>query len=142
MDIRTATSVTRIEPVNGKYALSLSTDDVLEADYVVLSVPHTAAGSMLAKPELTEDFDQLKSSSLISVYLGFDVPDSELPANGTGFITTDASALKCNACTWTSRKWKHTSDHSRLLVRLFIKARSRYMTLFFRYPRRSSSKLR
>lgn len=122
VDIRTATSVTRIEPVNGKYTLSLSTDDVLEADYVVLSVPHTAAGSMLARPELTRDFDQLKSSSLISVYLGFDVPDSELPANGTGFITTDASDLKCNACTWTSRKWKHTSDHSRLLVRLFYKS--------------------
>lgn len=122
VDIRKETSVTRIEPVNGKYTLNLSAGDELEADYVVLSVPHTAAGSMLAKPELMRDFEQLKSSSLISIYLGFDIPDSELPANGTGFITTDASDLKCNACTWTSRKWKHTSDHSRLLVRLFYKS--------------------
>lgn len=122
VDIRKETSVTRIERVNGKYTLNLSAGDELEADYVVLSVPHTAAGSMLAKPELMRDFEQLKSSSLISIYLGFDIPDSELPANGTGFITTDASDLKCNACTWTSRKWKHTSDHSRLLVRLFYKS--------------------
>ncbi|MCM3785019.1 protoporphyrinogen oxidase [Neobacillus mesonae] len=122
VDIRKQTSVNHIESVNSKYILDLSSGDKVEADYVVLSVPHTAAEKMLDKPELSKDFEQLKSSSLISVYLGFDIPDSELPANGTGFITSEASDLKCNACTWASRKWKHTSKHSRLLVRLFYKS--------------------
>lgn len=64
----------------------------------------------------------MKNSSLISVYLGFDVPDQQLPANGTGFIVTENSDLLCDACTWTSRKWAHTSEKQRLLVRLFYKS--------------------
>lgn len=31
------------------------------------------------------------------------------------------SDLTCNACTWTSRKWTHTSKSSSLLLRLFYK---------------------
>ena len=58
---------------------------------------------------------------MISIYLGFDIPDSTLP-NGTGFIVGENSDLLCNACTWTSRKWEHTSENSQLLVRLFYKS--------------------
>ena len=28
----------------------------------------------------------------------------------------------CDACTWTSRKWQHTSESGNLLVRLFYKS--------------------
>ncbi|WP_072338294.1 hypothetical protein [Paenibacillus sp. UNCCL117] len=55
-------------------------------------------------------------------YVGFDVPDSMLPADGTGFITASTDELFCNACTWTSRKWEHTSKSGNLLVRLFYKS--------------------
>ena len=55
------------------------------------------------------------------MYVGFDVPDEVLPADGTGFIVSHHSDLLCNASTWTSRKWKHTSAQGNLLVRLFYK---------------------
>ncbi|MFP3422906.1 protoporphyrinogen oxidase, partial [Bacillus sp. SIMBA_161] len=58
----------------------------------------------------------------ISVYVGYDLPDDQLPADGTGFIVTEGSDLACNACTWTSRKWPHTSEAHKLLVRLFYKS--------------------
>ena len=72
--------------------------------------------------ELDADFNKLKNSSLISIYLGFDIPDDQLPAEGTGFIVSENSDVICNACTWTSRKWKHTSENSKLLVRMFYKS--------------------
>jgi len=77
---------------------------------------------MLNLPELDEEFDQLLTSSLVSIYLGFDLPDADLPADGTGFIVSQKSDLLCNACTWTSRKWAHTSRKDNLLVRLFYKS--------------------
>jgi len=94
----------------------------LVADSVVLSVPHQAAQLMLANESLNEDFAELIGSSLISVYMGFDVCDELLPENGTGFIVADSSGLKCQASTWTSRKWTHTSTNHQLLVRLFYKS--------------------
>ncbi|WP_281863713.1 protoporphyrinogen oxidase [Planomicrobium okeanokoites] len=102
--------------------LSLEGGDSVDADYVIMTTPHHLAQQVLNLPELEPEFSRLHNSSLISIYLGFDIPDAELPANGTGFIVSDNTDLRCNACTWTSRKWQHTSKDSRLLVRLFYKS--------------------
>lgn len=118
------TAVTKIERASqdGTYTLSVSNGEDITADQIILAVPHKAVQKMLQHEELEADLKQLRSSSMISVYLGYDVPDERLPANGTGFITSGSSDLVCNACTWTSRKWKHTSKKSKLLVRLFYKS--------------------
>lgn len=105
-----------------RYAVTLADGRMIEADYVVLGTMHYAAQQLLADPVLDQEFNQLKNSSMISVYVGFDLPDAELPADGTGFITADGSDITCNACTWTSRKWEHTSRERKLLVRLFYKS--------------------
>ncbi|WP_211746873.1 protoporphyrinogen oxidase [Paenibacillus sp. Marseille-Q4541] len=122
--IRKNTAVTKIErnQQEGTYSISVQEGEGLTADQVILAVPHKAAQDMLQQEQLDADMEQLLSSSMISIYLGYDVPDERLPANGTGFITSGNSELVCNACTWTSRKWKHTSKHSQLLVRLFYKS--------------------
>ncbi|QFG00345.1 protoporphyrinogen oxidase [Psychrobacillus glaciei] len=105
-----------------RYELLLSNGDTIETDYVVLTTPHNVAQAILQNEELDTDFNKLKNSSLISIYLGFDIPDHQLPAEGTGFIVSENSDVKCNACTWTSRKWTHTSENSNLLVRMFYKS--------------------
>lgn len=116
------TTVTNLEMKDNVYSVSFHTGESIEADEVVLAIPHDAAQKMLAEPALDEHFNELKNSSLISIYLGFDIPDEQLPADGTGFIVTDGTDLTCDACTWTSRKWTHTSANRNLLVRLFYKS--------------------
>lgn len=113
---------TKVEKNGDKYEISFSNHESIEADYVVLTTPHDVAQAILQNEELDTDFNKLKNSSLISIYLGFDIPDDQLPAEGTGFIVSESSDVKCNACTWTSRKWKHTSANSHLLVRMFYKS--------------------
>ncbi|OLO27036.1 protoporphyrinogen oxidase [Alkalihalophilus pseudofirmus] len=107
---------------NNKYEITYSNDKKLEADYVVLTTPHDVSQNILKNEELDLDFNLLKNSSLVSIYLGFDIADNELPADGTGFIVSENSNVKCDACTWTSRKWEHTSKQQQLLVRLFYKS--------------------
>lgn len=112
----------KVEKRDGRYLVSLANGETIEADSVVLATPHHVAQEILQEKELDTDFNQLKNSSLISVYLGFDIPDDQLPAEGTGFIVSENSDVKCNACTWTSRKWTHTSKNNQLLVRMFYKS--------------------
>ncbi|EIM08588.1 protoporphyrinogen oxidase [Planococcus antarcticus DSM 14505] len=107
---------------NDRYLVELEDGEAIEADYVILATPHQIAQRLLGMAELDTEFDQFLNSSLISVYLGFDVPDERLPEDGTGFIVSQESDLHCNACTWTSRKWRHTSKSHKLLVRLFYKS--------------------
>ncbi|WKA55079.1 protoporphyrinogen oxidase [Planococcus shixiaomingii] len=112
----------RISNRDGRYNVELETGETVAADYVILTTPHNVAQKLLGLEELNAEFDQLMNSTLISVYLGFEIPDAELPADGTGFIVSQQSDLHCNACTWTSRKWAHTSKKRNLLVRLFYKS--------------------
>ncbi|WP_423801179.1 protoporphyrinogen oxidase [Neobacillus sp. SAB-20_R2A] len=122
VEILLNTNVTKIEQEGSNYQVVLNNQEIIQADYIILSIPHTVAGSLINDPDLSQDFAGLKNSSLISVYVGFDVPDSVLPADGTGFIAANTDELSCNACTWTSRKWEHTSKSGNLLVRLFYKS--------------------
>lgn len=114
-----ATKITKQQ--QGGYTISFTNYNNIEADDIILSIPHTVAQSLLQHEDLDRDFNQLVNSSLISVYVAFNLPDANLPKNGTGFIAPENSGLTCNACTWTSRKWTHTSENERLLLRLFYK---------------------
>lgn len=114
--------VASLEKNGEMMTLSLADGTAVDADYVIVTTPHHLAQQLLDVKELEPDFSQLHNSSLISVYLGFDIPDAELPADGTGFIVSENTDLRCNACTWTSRKWTHTSTGGKLLVRLFYKS--------------------
>ncbi|WP_430493811.1 protoporphyrinogen oxidase [Rossellomorea marisflavi] len=111
-----------LQKAGGTYSLELTNGEIISADAVVLAIPHDQARKILGHPVLDEGFSLLKNKSLKSIYLGFELPDTVLPADGTGFIVAEEqNGVKCDACTWTSRKWKHTSLNSQLLVRLFYK---------------------
>ncbi len=88
----------------------------------VVTTLHNVAQTLLDQPDLNVNFNKLQNSYLKSIYLGFQISDDQLPADGTGFIVSENSDLHCDACTWTSRKWKHTSEKRNLLVRLFYKS--------------------
>ncbi|PYI57151.1 protoporphyrinogen oxidase [Paenibacillus flagellatus] len=124
-DIRKGVKAEAIGKKGSRYEIALSGGGTIEADFVVLGTLHTAAQRLLRDGKLDELFGGLTNSSLISVYLGYDVPDGVLPKDGTGFIAVAGGDLTCNACTWTSRKWEHTSERNRLLVRLFYKSAGR-----------------
>ncbi|KHF38973.1 protoporphyrinogen oxidase [Halalkalibacter okhensis] len=115
-------NTTRIKKETERYQITFSNHQTIEADYVVLTTPHNVAQSLLNHSELNEGFAKLTNSSLKSIYLGFEIPDEQLPADGTGFIVSNSNHVKCDACTWTSRKWNHTSKKQNLLVRLFYKS--------------------
>lgn len=124
VEIMTGVRVQQIVKEGHHYELRTAAGRLLEAQYVVLAVPHAQAQRMLGDDRLSELFAGLTTNSLISVYLGFDAPDHVLPQDGTGFINANGEELTCNACTWTSRKWTHTSPERRLLIRMFYKSTS------------------
>ncbi|WP_175989214.1 protoporphyrinogen oxidase [Bacillus sp. Marseille-Q1617] len=121
-DIIKGEELINLKQYEDKYELTFTDRKQVEADYVVFSTPHDVTQMILNDPLMDQHFSLLKNSSLTSIYIGFDVKDDILPENGTGFITSHGSDVLCDACTWTSRKWKHTAEEHELLVRLFYKS--------------------
>lgn len=115
------TETTSVKKKGALYEVSFSNRETVQADIVVLAVPNNIVQKVLNDPELNPNLNKFTNASALTMYLGFDLPDSILPADGTGFIVSHNSDLVCNASTWTSRKWKHTSENGNLLVRLFYK---------------------
>lgn len=115
-------ATTSVKKQENLYAVTLANGKMIEANHVVLALPNEAVQSLLQDESLNGYFEQFNTASAITIYLGFDVPDSRLPADGTGYIVSHNSDVICNAATWTSRKWKHTSAEGKLLVRLFYKS--------------------
>lgn len=115
------TAVTKLETVNEKTIVHFDHHEAIEADHVVLATPHRMAQEALGDERLTPAFDAFKTSSIITVYLGYEVGNDVLPAEGTGFIVANSDAVNCDACTWTSAKWPNTSKDGKLLLRVFYK---------------------
>lgn len=115
------TAVEKVNKTADGYEVILDSGEVLPADYIVFATPHQAVASILKDEQLTPHFNELQTGSIITVYLAYDLSDDVLPADGTGFIVSTNNAVDCNACTWTSRKWKHTSKDNKLLIRMFYK---------------------
>jgi protoporphyrinogen/coproporphyrinogen III oxidase len=121
-EILKGVEIVSLKKEDGKYHLTLTNSKMIEADYVVFATTHDVTQKILNDGRMNVDFNRLKNSSLTSIYVGFELMDKVLPEDGTGFITSHGSDIICDACTWTSRKWKHTSEHHELLVRLFYKS--------------------
>lgn len=115
------TETTSVKRSGDLYEVCFSDGKKVHADVVVLAVPNNVVQKVLKDGEMDSNLSKFSNASALTIYLGFDLPDSVLPADGTGFIVSHNSDLVCNASTWTSRKWKHTSANGNLLVRLFYK---------------------
>ncbi|MFE3575768.1 protoporphyrinogen oxidase [Lysinibacillus sp. NPDC059133] len=115
-------ATTNVKKQENQYAVTLANGKMIEANHVVMALPNEAVQSLLQDESLNCYFERFNTASAITMYLGFDVPDNRLPADGTGYIVSHNSDVICNAATWTSRKWKHTSAEGKLLVRLFYKS--------------------
>lgn len=115
-------ATTSVKKQGNQYLVTLANGKMIEANHVVMALPNESVQSLLQDKSLNCYFEQFNTASAITIYLGFDVPDNRLPADGTGYIVSHNSDVICNAATWTSRKWKHTSSEGKLLVRLFYKS--------------------
>lgn len=124
------TAVQELKKLDSGYELLLSNGQVLSADHIIFATPQKVTQNILKDDTLNEEFSQFTNSSLISVYVASNTPDSVLPENGTGYIVSGESNVNCDACTWTSRKWEHTSKKKELLFRMFYKdSNSKFNTI-------------
>lgn len=115
-------ATTNVVKKDDQYICSFDRHEDIVADFVVLSTPHAVTSNILKDKEVDEELNTIHNASIIAIYVGFNIPDQKLPADGTGYIVSKNSDVKCNACTWTSRKWKHTSKSGNLLIRMFYKS--------------------
>lgn len=118
--IETKTAVDHIEKRDSGYDLMLGTGEVAQADSVILTTPHYACQRMLTQYEFMEPLKEMPATSVANVAMAFDQSAIEKDVDGTGFLVSRNSDYRITACTWTHKKWPHTTPDGKALLRAYV----------------------
>lgn len=119
--IRLGQSVVRLlRQNNGRYLLGLADGTSLEADAVILAVPYQQAARILADAPLAHLPPEAPPTSVATVALAFNADDIDIPYDGTGFVVPRTAPYTITACTWTHKKWPHTTPEGKVLIRCYV----------------------
>lgn len=88
-------------------------------DNVIITVPHTIFRNWFSDAPL-EYFNYMETTSVATVVMAFDSSQVNNKANGTGFVIAKNSDTVITACTWTDKKWSHTTPEGKTLLRAYV----------------------
>ncbi|MDQ0214766.1 oxygen-dependent protoporphyrinogen oxidase [Oikeobacillus pervagus] len=103
-----------------QYQLSLNNQKVLVADSIVLTVPHLSVQSMMPQYSFFAPFKQMPATSVATVAMSFSEEAIQTDIEGTGFVVSRNSDYTITACTWTHKKWPHTTPKGKVLLRCYV----------------------
>ncbi len=120
--IRTGTSVTGIDRVDGGYRLAVSSGTAtehLDVDGAVLATPSYVTARLVADlaPAASAELDAIDYSSVVLTALAVPTSAVSRPLDASGYLIPRVEGLLLTACTWTSVKWPHLDSPGQLLLR-------------------------
>ncbi|MEY8351508.1 protoporphyrinogen oxidase [Bacillus cereus] len=123
LDAGTVVKGTRIEKVSKMgdgYMITLSNGKEVYADSIVVAASHKVLPSMFAQYKEFRFFRNTPSTSVANVALAFPKEAIKRDINGTGFVVSRNSDFSITACTWTHKKWPHTTPEGKVLLRCYV----------------------
>ncbi|MFC0523520.1 protoporphyrinogen oxidase [Pontibacillus salicampi] len=118
--VRLNTAVDHIEKKDDGYHLLLDNGEVLKADSLVVTTPHYRAQRMLSQYDFLNPLRDMPATSVANVALAFDQSAIEKDIDGSGFLVSRNSDYRITACTWTHKKWPHTTPEGKALMRAYV----------------------
>ncbi len=118
--VRKGIKVTAIEQTSDSYLLKCNNEEVIEADNVIVTTPHSVLSSMFSKYAFFNHLQEMPSTSVATVAMGFPADAIKKDMEGTGFVVSRNSDFSINACTWTHQKWPHTTPEGNVLLRCYV----------------------
>lgn len=114
------TAVDHVEKKENGYHVLLSDGTVYKADAMIVTSPHTSIRRMFSQHESLKAVDEIPTTSVANVALAFDQKAIKKELDGTGFVVSRNSDFRITACTWTHRKWPHTTPDGKVLLRSYV----------------------
>lgn len=112
--------VETIDKTESGYEVKLNGDEIIHADSVIMSVPHHVTQSIFSQHRLFDTFKEMSSTSVANVALAFSEEAIEKDIEGTGFVVSRNSDHTITACTWTHKKWPHSTPKGKVLLRCYV----------------------
>ncbi|MEC1261680.1 protoporphyrinogen oxidase [Bacillus swezeyi] len=114
------TKVVSVEHAGNGYSMKLDNGSVLDADAAVITAPHKVVSTMFQGEDWLNGLQDMVSTSVANVALGFPEEAVQMEHQGTGFVISRNSDFSITACTWTNKKWPNTTPKGKVLLRAYV----------------------
>jgi protoporphyrinogen/coproporphyrinogen III oxidase len=112
--------VDKITKTNAQYKLYLNNGETLTADCIIAATPHKITQSMFSDYRFFDPFKSVPSTSVATVALAFPEEAIKNDIDGTGFVVSRNGDYSITACTWTHKKWAHSTPKGKVLLRCYV----------------------
>lgn len=89
-------------------------------DGVIITTPHQHFVKWFEDDLKLDYFNYMPSTSVATVVMAFDKDQVVNDKDGTGFVIARTSDTEITACTWTNKKWPHTTPEGKVLLRAYL----------------------
>ncbi|MDQ0217596.1 protoporphyrinogen oxidase [Peribacillus cavernae] len=113
----------RVEDIRQKdkqYQLNLNNQEVIFADAVITAAPHHALTAIFSSYPFFSPLKEMQATSVATVAMAFEESAIKQDIDGTGFVVSRNSDYTITACTWTHRKWAHSTPDGKVLIRCYV----------------------
>jgi len=118
--IRKRTAVEKIKRRQDGYELLLESGEKQYFDAIVITSPHTSVRHMLRDYAFVHVLKDYPVTSVANVAMAFEEEQVKFDYDGTGFVVSRNTDVTITACTWTNRKWPHTTPKGKVLLRGYV----------------------
>ena len=112
--------VDKVTKVGNKYEVYLNNGETLVADSIIAATPHKITQAMFAEYSFFDPLKSVPSTSVATVALAFPKEAVKNDIDGTGFVVSRNSDYSITACTWTHKKWAHSTPEGKVLLRCYV----------------------
>lgn len=112
--------VENIARVNNKYEVYLNNGECLTSDSIIAATPHKITQALFSDYRFFEPLKYVPSTSVATVALAFPEEAINEDIDGTGFVVSRNSDYTITACTWTHKKWEHSTPEGKVLLRCYV----------------------
>jgi oxygen-dependent protoporphyrinogen oxidase len=119
-DVLKGMKVLEVRKVDSSYECLLNNGHILEADKVIVAIPHQHLPGMFNQHSIFEPLKTVPSTSVANVAMAFPESAIKKDIEGTGFVVSRNSDYTITACTWTHKKWPHACPKGKVLLRCYV----------------------
>nr|WP_263312902.1 protoporphyrinogen oxidase [Mammaliicoccus sp. Marseille-Q6498] len=119
VNIHLNTAVQNVTEKDEKSILTINDKDY-DYDGVIITTPHQHFVKWFKDDLYLDYFNYMPSTSVATVVMAFDKEQVVNDKDGTGFVIARTSDTAITACTWTNKKWPHTTPEGKVLLRAYV----------------------
>ncbi|MFJ7728050.1 protoporphyrinogen oxidase [Neobacillus sp. NPDC097160] len=112
--------VDKIVKSNQQYEIYLNNGETINADCIIAATPHKVTQTMFSDYRFFDPFKSVPSTSVATVALAFPEEAIKNEIDGTGFVVSRNGDYSITACTWTHKKWEHSTPKGKVLLRCYV----------------------